>query len=80
MGSGMLLGGRAGHRPRLLAGEHPVDQPPRPQCAGIDPPQRVWCHITGTDLVRHSDGQVYVLEDFLPPVPFNVATRLGRPS
>jgi uncharacterized circularly permuted ATP-grasp superfamily protein len=37
----------------------------RPQCHGIDPPQRVWCHITGTDLVRHGDGQIYVLEDNL---------------
>src|ERR1700739_3910958 len=24
----------------------------RPQCRGISPPRRVWCHITGTDLVR----------------------------
>src|SRR5215470_3424404 len=37
----------------------------RPQCVGIHPPRRIWCHITGTDLVRHSDGQVYVLEDNL---------------
>src|SRR6185436_13862233 len=37
----------------------------RPQCHGIHPPQRVWCHITGTDLVRHGDGQIYVLEDNL---------------
>ena len=37
----------------------------RPQCAGINPPRRVWCHITGTDLVRHSDGCIYVLEDNL---------------
>jgi uncharacterized circularly permuted ATP-grasp superfamily protein len=37
----------------------------RPQCAGINPPRRVWCHITGTDLVRHGDGQYYVLEDNL---------------
>ncbi len=37
----------------------------RPQCAGINPPRRVWCHITGTDLVRHGDGEVYVLEDNL---------------
>jgi uncharacterized circularly permuted ATP-grasp superfamily protein len=37
----------------------------RPQCHGINPPRRVWCHITGTDLVRHSDGQIYVLEDNL---------------
>ncbi|MEP7351855.1 MAG: circularly permuted type 2 ATP-grasp protein [Acidobacteriota bacterium] len=37
----------------------------RPQCAGINPPRGVWCHITGTDLVRHGDGQIYVLEDNL---------------
>jgi uncharacterized circularly permuted ATP-grasp superfamily protein len=29
----------------------------RPQCAGWNPPRGIWCHITGTDLVRHSDGQ-----------------------
>src|SRR5262252_920846 len=37
----------------------------RPQCMGVNPPRRVWCHITGTDLVRHGDGQIYVLEDNL---------------
>jgi uncharacterized circularly permuted ATP-grasp superfamily protein len=37
----------------------------RQQCMGLNPPRGVWCHITGTDLVRHSDGQVYVLEDNL---------------
>lgn len=37
----------------------------RPQCRGISPPRRVWCHITGTDLVRDGDGQIYVLEDNL---------------
>ncbi len=37
----------------------------RPQCVGINPPRRVWCHITGTDLVRDGDGQIYVLEDNL---------------
>ncbi len=37
----------------------------RPQCVGLNPPGRVWCHITGTDLVRHGDGNVYVLEDNL---------------
>src|SRR4051812_29553338 len=37
----------------------------RPQCRGLNPPKGVWCHITGTDLVRHSDGQIYVLEDNL---------------
>ncbi|MBS0210363.1 MAG: circularly permuted type 2 ATP-grasp protein [Planctomycetes bacterium] len=35
------------------------------RCAGLNPPKGVWCHITGTDLVRNSDGQIYVLEDNL---------------
>lgn len=35
------------------------------QCVGLNPPRGVWCHITGTDLVRDSDGQMYVLEDNL---------------
>jgi uncharacterized circularly permuted ATP-grasp superfamily protein len=34
-------------------------------CVGLTPPRRVWCHITGTDLVRDRDGQLYVLEDNL---------------
>jgi uncharacterized circularly permuted ATP-grasp superfamily protein len=37
----------------------------RKQCIGMDPPDGVWCHITGTDLVRDRDGQIYVLEDNL---------------
>ncbi len=37
----------------------------REQCVGLNPPRGVWCHITGTDLVRHRDGQIYVLEDNL---------------
>ena len=37
----------------------------RPQCVGLKPPRGIWCHITGTDLVRHRDGQIYVLEDNL---------------
>ena len=37
----------------------------RPQCVGVDPPDGIWCHITGTDLIRHSDGAIYVLEDNL---------------
>ena len=37
----------------------------REQCAGWNPPRGIWCHVTGTDLVRHRDGQVYVLEDNL---------------
>ena len=34
-----------------------------PQCVGLNPTHGIWCHITGIDLVRHNDGQVYVLED-----------------
>ena len=37
----------------------------RLECMGLNPPRDVWCHIVGTDLVRHRDGQVYVLEDNL---------------
>ena len=37
----------------------------RPQCVGLTPPRGIWCHITGTDLVRDADGQYYVLEDNL---------------
>ncbi len=36
-----------------------------PQCRGLNPPHGIWCHITGTDLVRDADGQFYVLEDNL---------------
>lgn len=34
-------------------------------CMGLKPPQDIWCHITGTDLVRDRTGQFYVLEDNL---------------
>lgn len=34
-------------------------------CIGLQPPQGIWCHITGTDLVRDREGQWYVLEDNL---------------
>lgn len=37
----------------------------REPCVGLNPPKGVWCHITGTDLIRHDDGAVYVLEDNL---------------
>lgn len=35
------------------------------QCKGLSPPENVWCHISGTDLIRGGDGQFYVLEDNL---------------
>jgi uncharacterized circularly permuted ATP-grasp superfamily protein len=34
-------------------------------CMGLKPPRQIWCHITGTDLVRDKDGKWYVLEDNL---------------
>lgn len=37
----------------------------RKECIGLEPPGGVWCHITGTDLVRGGDGEFYVLEDNL---------------
>ena len=37
----------------------------RRQCQDLRPPQDVWCHVTGTDLVRDQAGQYYVLEDNL---------------
>ncbi len=36
-----------------------------PPCMGLKPPRGVWCHITGTDLVRDRKGKWYVLEDNL---------------
>lgn len=36
-----------------------------PQCRGLKPPRNIWCHITGTDLIRGDDGQFMVLEDNL---------------
>ncbi|MBE0585535.1 MAG: circularly permuted type 2 ATP-grasp protein [Desulfofustis sp.] len=37
----------------------------RKQCEGFTPPRGIWCHVTGTDLVRDRDGRFYVLEDNL---------------
>lgn len=34
-------------------------------CLGVHPPKNIWCHITGTDLIRGDDGQYMVLEDNL---------------
>ena len=47
----------------------------RKQCVGVDPPLGVWAHICGSDLVRHVDGKVYVLEDNLR-VPSGVSYML----
>ena len=37
----------------------------RQVCQGLKPPKGIWCHITGTDLIRDRNGQIYVLEDNL---------------
>lgn len=47
----------------------------REQCVDVNPPLGVWAHICGSDLVRHSDGKVYVLEDNLR-VPSGVSYML----
>ncbi len=44
----------------ILSGKHFLKD-----CVGLFPPQGIWCHVTGTDLVRHKDGNYYVLEDNL---------------
>ena len=35
------------------------------QLEGFKPPKNIWCHITGSDLIKGGDGQYYVLEDNL---------------
>ncbi|BDA80580.1 hypothetical protein LPTSP3_g35100 [Leptospira kobayashii] len=35
------------------------------ECIGLKPPQGIWIHITGTDLVRDGEGTFHVLEDNL---------------
>ena len=34
-------------------------------CIGLNPPNGIWCHITGSDIVRDKSGHFYVLEDNL---------------
>lgn len=45
------------------------------ECVGLKPPQKVWNHITGTDIIRGEDGQFYILEDNLR-VPSGVSYML----
>jgi uncharacterized circularly permuted ATP-grasp superfamily protein len=51
----------------------------RQECVNIDPPLGIWAHICGSDLVRHSDGLIYVLEDNLR-VPSGVSYMLENRS
>jgi uncharacterized circularly permuted ATP-grasp superfamily protein len=48
-----------------------------PVCKGIRPPLGVWCHISGTDLVRDGRGAFTVLEDNLR-CPSGVSYVLGN--
>lgn len=59
-----------GDRSILQAGKIPpqyvlLDESPFKECIGIKPPQGVYCHISGIDLVRDGSGQFRVLEDNL---------------
>ncbi|MGZ5102443.1 MAG: circularly permuted type 2 ATP-grasp protein, partial [Usitatibacter sp.] len=54
----------------ILAGKIPADQIEknsqfRPEMIGVDVPGGVYAHVAGVDIVRHSDGEYYVLEDNL---------------
>lgn len=37
----------------------------RKECEGFTPPKGIWCHVTGTDLIRDDKGTFFVLEDNL---------------
>jgi len=47
----------------------------RAECVGVSPAFGIWAHICGSDLVRDSDGTIYVLEDNLR-VPSGVSYML----
>ncbi|MGB5445015.1 MAG: circularly permuted type 2 ATP-grasp protein, partial [Psychromonas sp.] len=51
----------------------------RPQCVGVNPPNNIWAHICGSDLVRDGNGTMYVLEDNLR-VPSGVSYMLENRS
>ena len=54
----------------LRAGKVPADRVEqnaqfRPEMVGVDVPGGVYAHVAGVDIVRHADGEYYVLEDNL---------------
>lgn len=51
----------------------------RKQCIGISPPNKIWAHICGSDLVRDGNGTMFVLEDNLR-VPSGVSYMLENRS
>ena len=61
--------------PRELIDKNPAY---RPSMVGMTPPQGIWNHISGTDLIRNGDGQVYVLEDNLRcPSGVSMSLKIG---
>jgi uncharacterized circularly permuted ATP-grasp superfamily protein len=66
----MFIADVYGHQEILNAGIIPRElisnaKAYREACVGLKPPRGIWCHVTGTDLVRGGDGRMYVLEDNL---------------
>jgi len=51
----------------------------RKECIGVTPPNGIWAHICGSDLVRDDDGTMYVLEDNLR-VPSGVSYMIENRS
>jgi len=47
------------------------------QCEGLKTPRGIWAHVSGIDIIKHSDGTNYVLEDNLR-VPSGVSYVLGN--
>ncbi|MDE2027736.1 MAG: circularly permuted type 2 ATP-grasp protein [Candidatus Omnitrophica bacterium] len=47
------------------------------ECEGLRPAHGIWAHISGIDIIKHSDGINYVLEDNLR-VPSGVSYVLGN--
>jgi uncharacterized circularly permuted ATP-grasp superfamily protein len=47
------------------------------QCEGLKTPRGIWAHVSGIDIIKHSDGINYVLEDNLR-VPSGVSYVLGN--
>ncbi|WP_052055662.1 circularly permuted type 2 ATP-grasp protein [Myxosarcina sp. GI1] len=50
-----------------------------PECMGMKPPNDVWCHVSGIDLVKDKDGSWFVLEDNLR-IPSGIAYALYNRS
>ncbi len=61
-----LYSGQAILRDKVIPEEVILSSPAyRPECRDIRVPGGIWCHITGSDLVRDGSGEFFVLEDNL---------------